>query len=263
MRFATEGRPFIFSAGVLAAGLWALGLGLATPWLTALAGLATLLLAFVAYFFRDPERQASGDEGLVLAPADGRVLSIDEITEPSFLEGACRRISIFLSVFNVHVQRAPLAGKVTHRSYRPGGYAVAWKPKASEENEQASLGLETEHGRVLVRQIAGLVARRIVTYPDEGDHLSRGQRIGIIRFGSRVDLFMPLDWSVECGVGDAVRGGATPMARVAVRSRATEPGPVVDTNAPSVSAADGAGAGASHGDPGHDGDAEIQRGGDT
>lgn len=222
MRFAPEGRPFIIGSGALAATLWAVGFGVDTAWLTALAGAATLGLAFVAYFFRDPERQAPGDETLVVSPADGRVLSIDEVTEPTVFQGQCRRVSIFLSVFNVHVQRAPLAGTVTHRSYRPGGYAVAWKPKASADNEQASLGLETKGGPVLVRQIAGLVARRIVTYPSEGDRIGRGERIGIIRFGSRVDLFIPLAWSVDCAVGDVVRGGATPVARV--RAGAQAPG---------------------------------------
>lgn len=222
MRFAPEGRPFIVSVGALTATLWVLGLGVGTAWLTALAGAATLLLAFVAYFFRDPDRAVPADESLVLSPADGRVLSIEVVDEPSFFQGACRRISIFLSVFNVHVQRAPLAGTVTHRSYRPGGYAVAWKPKASEDNEQASLGLETGAGPVLVRQIAGLVARRIVTYPNEGDRVGRGQRIGIIRFGSRVDLFIPLDWTVDCAVGDIVHGGATALARVPARAEATD-----------------------------------------
>jgi phosphatidylserine decarboxylase len=220
MRFAPEGRPFIVAAGALAGTLWAVGLAIGTGWLTALAGVATLALAFVAYFFRDPDRQAPGDETLVLAPADGRVLSVEEVTEPTVFQGPCRRMSIFLSVFNVHVQRAPLGGTVTHRSYRPGGYAVAWKPKASEDNEQASLGLETKAGPVLVRQIAGLVARRIVTYPTEGDRVDRGERIGIIRFGSRVDLFIPLDWPVDCAVGDVVRGGATSVARVPAAARA-------------------------------------------
>jgi phosphatidylserine decarboxylase len=223
MRFASEGRPFIIPTGALAATLWALGLGVGIGWVTALAGAATLLLAFVAYFFRDPDRAAPEDETLVLSPADGRVLSVDELTEPSFFQGPCRRISIFLSVFNVHVQRAPLTGTVTHRGYRPGGYAVAWKPKASEENEQASLGLETRAGPVLVRQIAGLVARRIVTYPNEGDRVGRGQRIGIIRFGSRVDLFIPLEWTVDCAVGDVVHGGATPVARMPAGAETVAP----------------------------------------
>ena len=116
----------------------------------------------------------------------------------------------------MHVQRAPVSGRVEHRSYKPGKYLVAWLEKASEDNEQASLGITTPHGKVLVRQIAGLIARRIITDPAEGDAVERGQRIGLIRFGSRVDLFVPLDWEVTCGVGDRVRVGATPLARLPV-----------------------------------------------
>jgi phosphatidylserine decarboxylase len=127
--------------------------------------------------------------------------------------GPARRISIFLSVFDVHVQRAPVSGTVEHRSYRPGKYAVAWLDKASEDNEQASLGITTPYGRVLVRQIAGLVARRIITDPAEGDRVARGDRIGLIRFGSRVELFLPLDWEITCAVGDRVRVGLTVLAR--------------------------------------------------
>jgi phosphatidylserine decarboxylase len=115
-----------------------------------------------------------------------------------------------------------VSGTVEHRVHRPGKFAVAWLEKASEDNEQASLGISTPHGRVLVRQIAGLVARRIVTDPAVGDRVERGERIGIIRFGSRVDLFVPLDWELTCAVGDRARVGSTPLARVpaSVRTRA-------------------------------------------
>lgn len=116
-------------------------------------------------------------------------------------------------MFDVHVQRAPVSGTVEQRIYRPGAYAVAWADKASEDNEQASLGIATENGRVLVRQIAGLVARRIITDPSEGDAVERGRRFGLIRFGSRVDLFIPAHWEVLCAVGDRVKVGATPLAR--------------------------------------------------
>ena len=109
---------------------------------------------------------------------------------------------------------------VEHRAYRPGAYAVAWADKASDDNEQMSLGIATDHGRVLVRQIAGLVARRIVTYPSEGDRVERGERIGLIRFGSRVDLFLPLGWEVTCSVGDRARVGSTVLARHSVEAEA-------------------------------------------
>ena len=184
------------------------------PWTIVAASLLTLLAAFVFYFFRDPERELPPGEGAVISPGDGKIIDIREVEEPSFIKGACRRITIFLSVFNVHVQRAPVSGEVVHREYRPGEYAVAWHPKASEKNERSSLGLLVHGNRVLVRQIAGLIARRIVTYPEQGEHVERGERIGIIRFGSRVDLFIPLDWSLHCAVGDKVAGGSTVLARI-------------------------------------------------
>ena len=213
MRFAREGYPFMLAGWLLAALAWAVALQL-NGWANVAAVLFTVLAAFVFYFFRDPERQIPVGEGLVIAPGDGKIIDIREVVEPSFFEGPCRRITIFLSVFNVHVQRAPVSGRVEHRDYRPGGYAVAWHPKASELNEQASLGLTTPKGRVLVRQIAGLIARRIVTYPERGATVRLGDRIGLIRFGSRVDLFIPLDWPLACTVGDKAVGGMTVFANM-------------------------------------------------
>jgi phosphatidylserine decarboxylase len=211
MCFAREGYPFMLGAAFFAALTWA-AVAVAGPWTIVLASLLTLLAAFVFYFFRDPEREGPSAEGVVISPGDGKIIDIREVDEPSFVKGVCRRITIFLSVFNVHVQRAPISGDVSHREYRPGEYAVAWHPKASEKNEQSSLGLITGGHRVLVRQIAGLIARRIVTYPEQGERVERGQRIGLIRFGSRVDLFIPLSWSLDCAVGDEVVGGSTVLA---------------------------------------------------
>jgi len=214
MRFAREGYPFIAAGVVLAALGW-------VAWAAGFAGLAsqviaptlTVLALFVLWFFRDPERRVSAEEGLVVSPGDGRIIRVEDAREPTWLAGPCRKISIFLNVFDVHVQRAPVAGRVEHRVYRPGAYVMAWRDKASEDNEQASVGLTTSAGRVLVRQIAGLVARRIVTYPVEGQDVKRGERIGLIRFGSRVDLFLPLEWEVTCAVGDRAVGGITVLAR--------------------------------------------------
>ena len=213
MRFAREGYPFML-VGVVLAGLAWIVVPIAGAWSAVPATLLTVLGAFVFYFFRDPEREHQTGDGFVLSPGDGKIIDIREVNESSFVEGPCRRITIFLSVFNVHVQRAPVSGSVTHRTYRPGEYAVAWHPKASEKNEQSSLGLVTQGQRVLVRQIAGLIARRIVTYPEEGEQIARGDRIGLIRFGSRVDLFIPLDWPLTCSVGDRVIGGSTVFARI-------------------------------------------------
>jgi phosphatidylserine decarboxylase len=212
MRFAREGRPFILAGVVLAGAGWASLLLLPQAVGVGFGALSTVLALFVCWFFRDPERTDPGTAGLVVAPGDGKVIEIVETEEPTVLEGPARRISIFLSVFDVHVQRAPVSGDVIHRDYHSGGYAVAWHPKASEENERASVGIRTRSGPVLVRQIAGLVARRIVTYPEEGDRLTRGERIGLIRFGSRVDLFIPMSWKVRCRPGDRAVGGETVMA---------------------------------------------------
>jgi phosphatidylserine decarboxylase len=220
MKFVPEGYPFL-GAGLLAAAVaWVWVVQAGGVLALTFAVLLTAIALFTLWFFRDPARRAPADADVVVAPGEGRVVEIKEIHEPSFLQTTARRISIFLSVFDVHVQRAPVSGTVEHRVYKPGTFAVAWLEKASEDNEQASLGIATPHGRVLVRQIAGLVARRIVTDPAVGDRVERGQRIGIIRFGSRVDLFVPLDWELTCAVGDRARVGATPLARVPARVRA-------------------------------------------
>ncbi len=216
MRLAREGYPFVTIALLLCAAAWLTALRAGGPWTGGLATVLSVLVLFVLWFFRNPVPRIPDDGRLVVAPGQGKVIDIREVEEPTFLQSAARRITIFLSVFDVHVQRAPVSGTVEHRSYKPGAYAVAWLEKASEENEQASLGITTPHGRVLVRQIAGLVARRIVTDPVEGDSIQRGQRIGLIRFGSRVDLFVPLDWEITCNVGDKVRVGATALARLPV-----------------------------------------------
>jgi phosphatidylserine decarboxylase len=214
MRFAREGYPFIAGALALAALGWVgWGVGLAGIAGQVLASVLTVLALFVLWFFRDPDRRIPAEPGAVLAPGEGRVIVVEEADEPTWMAGRCRKISIFLSVFDVHVQRAPVAGRVGHKVYRPGAFAVAWLDKASDDNEQASVGLTTAHGRVLVRQIAGLVARRIVTYPVEGQAVALGERIGLIRFGSRVDLFIPLGWEVTCAIGDRAVAGRTVLAR--------------------------------------------------
>ncbi|KPJ80300.1 MAG: hypothetical protein AMS19_09665 [Gemmatimonas sp. SG8_23] len=220
MRLAPEGLPFAAAALLLAGALWAavwLGVGGSSgpAWVAIRLGAwtFTLLSVFVLWFFRNPEPTVPADPDLVVAPGQGRIIQIEDVNEPVYLQGPAKKISIFLSVFDVHVQRAPVSGTVEYKEYRPGTYAVAWADKASEDNEQGSLGIATEHGRVLVRQIAGLVARRIITDPEEGDTVTRGSRFGLIRFGSRVDLFVPAHWDVLCALGDRVRVGSTPIAR--------------------------------------------------
>lgn len=226
IRLAPEGWPFIIggavATAVLALGAWGMagpGSGLRTGLLAGF-GVMLLLTIFTVYFFRDPAPSIPGDERLVLSPGAGRVIQIAEVEEPVYMGGTATRISIFLSVFNVHVQRAPVSGSVGFVHYNPGKYLAAWNPKASELNEQASVGIRTGPHRVLVRQIAGLVARRVVTDPVEGDSVTRGGRIGLIRFGSRVDLFIPPDWEVLCKKGDPVTAGETPLARIPAPSSA-------------------------------------------
>jgi len=216
VRLAREGWPFLLGALLLAGASWAWVALVGGVLAGVVAGALSLLSLFVLWFFRDPVRAMPGQADVVVAPGEGRVIEILETDEPSFFKATARRITIFLSVFDVHVQRAPVSGRVEHRDYVPGKYLVAWKEKASEENERASVGITTPSGRVLVKQIAGLVARRIITDPSVGDQVERGQRIGLIRFGSRVDLFVPLDWEVTCEVGDKVRVGVTPLARLPV-----------------------------------------------
>ena len=211
---AREGLPFILALLALTAlaALWARS-GAWGIRSTAPALLLTLTL-FVVYFFRDPERHIPSDPLLVVSPADGKVMSVTPVAHENFMGDTATRVTIFLNIFNVHVQRAPLGGRVAHYEYRPGTFVAAWREEASRENERASLGIATDAGPLLVRQIAGLVARRIATYPREGDAVAKGDRIGLIRFGSRVDLFLPPDWPVTVEPGDKVRGGETPVARV-------------------------------------------------
>ncbi len=205
MRFAPEGRWFILGAWFAVAVFAAIH---------AWAGvvIVALLALWVMWFFRDPERRwARGDE-LILAPADGRVVAVAEIDEPAFLGGLATRISIFMNVFDCHVNRYPVDGTVAYRYYNPGKFLNAGGDKASLDNEQSSIGLATQRGRVLIRQIAGLIARRIVTDHPVGTAVTQGQRLGMIRFGSRVDMFLPRTVTVLVKVGDTTRVGVTPVA---------------------------------------------------
>lgn len=167
------------------------------------------LAIFSVTFFRDPERTFPAGEHRVLSPADGTIVRIDELDEPTFFKGRARRICIFMSPFNCHVNRVPVAGKITYVKYNPGAFDMAWRDKASELNEQNTIGIENDRCKVLVRQIAGFLARRIICRVKEGDTLERGQRFGLIQFGSRVDVFLPLEVNVLVKLDEAVKGGLT------------------------------------------------------
>jgi phosphatidylserine decarboxylase len=193
-------------------GVFLLGLVLNSTWLT-LLGLAGA--AFFAYFFRDPERIVPQDPGLIVSPADGKVVAVDEVQEGKFLGRPVRRVGIFMNVFDVHVNRAPVAGTVVSATHQPGGYKAAQRPDASQANEQQATLLDGEGGqRLLVVQIAGLLARRIISYVEPGQKLARGERLGLICFGSRVDLYLPLDAEIQVKVGDQVRAGSSILARL-------------------------------------------------
>jgi phosphatidylserine decarboxylase len=168
-----------------------------------------LLAAFFLWFFRDPQREIPGGHGLIVSPGDGKVT---ETVSIQTIEGPRQRISIFLSVFNVHVNRAPIGGVLTRVDYRKGKYLNAMNPASAEQNEQNAATIRGEGIEVTFKQIAGLLARRIVFNPSEGDILERGQRVGLIKFGSRVDVLLPAEAEIRVKVGEHVKGGTTVLA---------------------------------------------------
>ncbi|MGN6393110.1 MAG: phosphatidylserine decarboxylase family protein [Gemmatimonadales bacterium] len=209
IRTAPEGRPFILGAWVVAVVLIAAAALTANAgWILA-AALWGILAVWVVAFFRDPERSWARGERLIVAPADGKVVSVVEVDEPAFFRGRAQRISIFMNVFDCHVNRYPVDGTVAYRHYNAGKFGHAAAEKASLSNEQSTVGLDARGGKVLIRQIAGLIARRIVTDHRVGTVVHQGERLGMIRFGSRVDLFLPLDARVLARVGDITRVGVT------------------------------------------------------
>ncbi|HEY3113758.1 MAG TPA: phosphatidylserine decarboxylase family protein [Gemmatimonadaceae bacterium] len=214
MNFAREGLLFIAVAAVVAAS----GFGFAISrrsWGLWLAAFVLLLLAlWVAYFFRDPERVGERGPSLIVSPADGKLIMITEIEEPSFMQGRAVRLSIFMNVFDVHVNRYPVEGVIKYIHYNQGKFFNASTDKSSLENEQMSVGIDTGRHRVLVRQIAGLIARRIITYSKLAETVRQGDRMGIIRFGSRVDVFLPLGSALRAKLGDLTTAGVSVLAEL-------------------------------------------------
>lgn len=204
---AREGWPFLAAAVVVAAvATWLVGWWSAPLWVAAL---------FVLQFFRDPAREIPGDARTVVSPADGRVIAVGRARDP-YLERNAIKVSVFMNVFNVHSNRSPVDGKVQKRWYHPGSFVNAALDKASEENERNALWLRTGGGAdVTCVQVAGLIARRILCYVGEGDSLARGQRFGFIRFGSRVDIYIPEDSSMVAALGDKVYASSTVIATLA------------------------------------------------
>lgn len=184
-----------------------------TPLLIGVGSAAVWL--FVLFFFRNPKRMIPGtDDNLVYAPADGRVVVIEETEEGEFFKDRRLQVSIFMSPLNVHVNLVPLTGKVTYFRYHPGRFLIAWQPKSSHENEKTTIVINNGHCEVLLRQIAGAMARRIKTYIAPGDFVQQGEELGFIKFGSRVDLFLPPDSEVKVAIGDEVKGNRTVIAKL-------------------------------------------------
>lgn len=208
MRLAPEGRPFVAAAVAVLALLAVLAWRPGGAWRLALLAWFPVAL-WVPAFFRDPVRQGPRDPRLLVAPADGRVVSVVPVEEPDYLRGPATRISVFMSIFDVHVNYVPMDGVVEYRHYRPGKFVNATLDKASQDNEQMSLGIRQGDRRIMVRQIAGLLARRIVTDPQVGAAVTQGARLGLIRFGSRVDTFLPPGAEPRVRVGDRTTGGVT------------------------------------------------------
>jgi phosphatidylserine decarboxylase len=213
VRIAPEGWPFIATAWTLAAGAALVAARWGGAWWI-LPAVLTLLAGWVVAFFRDPIRQGPRGDRYVLAAAEGHVVQVTEVDEPMYVKERAVRISVFLSVFDVHVNRYPVNGTVELVHYNPGKFLHAADEKASLDNEQASVGVRGPRGPVLVRQIAGLVARRIVTDGRPGDRAAQAARLGLIRFGSRTDVFLPLSArpAVKVKPGDRVRVGGTVLA---------------------------------------------------
>lgn len=206
--FAKEGLPFV---AIFMAVAGSLTVGFDTPW-PGIVG--WVLVVWCIAFFRDPERTTPEGEGLVIAPADGVVCHIEETTAPLSGEPA-RKFSIFMNVFNVHVNRMPVAGRIVDLAYRPGKFVNADLDKASIENERQEILVETANGtRIAFVQVAGLVARRIICKLDKNETRERGERFGLIRFGSRVDVYLPLSAEIGPGLGEKTRSGETVIARL-------------------------------------------------
>src|ERR1700692_3681526 len=196
-------------------GLPPLALGAAALFLrwTVAGAILIGLAAFIFYFFRDPQRAVPADPGAIVSPADGRVVVV---TDEDHAGVPGKRISIFLAIWNVHVNRSPAAGTITKMDYRPGKFLAAMMARASTENEQNVISLSTASGEMVFKQIAGLIARRVVCWKKIGDVVQRGERIGLVRFGSRVDLWIPREAEILVALGDNVKGGSSVLARWAV-----------------------------------------------
>ena len=214
--FHKEGQKIIFISLILVGGLFLLIDFIEIPWLikTLQIGLLVFFI-LILQFFRNPKRHTQHNDTHVISPVDGKVVVIEEVKEPEYFKDKRLQVSIFMSPINVHVTRYPVGGKVVFSKYHPGKYLVAWHPKSSEENERTTVVVENQKiGKVLYRQIAGALARRIVNYAKKDMNVVQGSDAGFIKFGSRVDLFLPLDSKLKVNLDQKVKGGETIIAEL-------------------------------------------------
>ena len=219
MKIHKEGHIIVFIATVVLVLLLAVAMTVGS-WISYTLFIVPLLLFFwILYFFRVPNRNIVDKAGILLSPADGKVLSVSETHEDEYFDKPMQQLSIFMSPFNVHLNRYPADARVVYYRYHPGKYLVAWHPKSSTLNERTSIVFETEAGmQFLVRQIAGKLARRIVCYASEGQQVKQGDELGFIKFGSRLDLFLPPGTDILVKPGDLVKGGLSALADVSEKN---------------------------------------------
>lgn len=205
--------------GILAALVFSI-IVLALAWrlsgnnnLCVFAGIVLIIAIFTAYFFRDPEREIIQKDYVVLSPGDGKIVEISQVPGDKYLQASSTKISIFLSLFDVHISRVPMGGEVEFMRYQRGKFLPASRKSASLKNEQTIIGIKTKYGKLLFKQIAGILARRIVCYLREGDKVNSGEKFGMIKFGSRMEVYIPEWASVEVTVGDKVKAGLTILGK--------------------------------------------------
>ena len=215
MKIHKEGHKILISVALILLAINALVFFLWEPALTIVSILSVVFFLLILQFFRNPRREVMiPDDNAIIAPADGKIVAIEEVHEPEYFEDKRLQVSIFMSATNVHVNRNPISGIIKYFKYHPGKYLMAWNPKSSTENERTTVVIDTGEEEILLRQIAGYLAKRIINYLDEGDEVQQGGEMGFIKFGSRVDLFLPLDANIKVEIGQKVKGNRTVIARI-------------------------------------------------
>jgi phosphatidylserine decarboxylase len=216
MTIHKEGRTLLFILLIVFVGIvWVSDYYLSDVVRNIIIGAYAVFYLIILQFFRNPVFPVAKNSKHIIAPADGKVVVIEEVEEPEYFKGKRKQISIFMSPFNVHVNRMPVEGSISYYKYHPGKYLVAWHPKSSTENERTTVVAKMNNGtEVLFRQIAGALARRIKCYVQQGQKLEQGQEFGFIKFGSRVDIFLPLDTVINVKIDDVTKGGKTVIAQL-------------------------------------------------